>query len=512
MIDNTVIPMMNRFDLLMFMRGVGLEVTNGDKARAESRKVGPFQNLQGDYLTETICNLNLSDQPEMRGLDYIFSDTLHFADDPVELAGQYWDRIAEGGWLILAVPDPEYSPKPGHFGAPPEWKAHPDIDAILKFEGSEEATMFVGQFRRGPFVWELWAIGKNPKYVPRIPRPGEIVVVRLGAFGDHLWSSSLFPALKLKKNPHQGGWSPLIYMTNDKGYEVTLHDPNVEGTVVWTEGQLKPEMMWDFMDWVNVRWPEAVHLNYEAETRLLFPPACVSHKHPDSVRRQLAAGNYVEWLGFIAGVEPGPVLFHASEDERQWAQGLLEPLGPGPIFGIVIHGSSVNKFWPHMPALVVRLMHKIPEARFVIFGEGAGAKDAADHLFTSVGRFVEAGAEDRFLNMVDRTNIREAMSLANECDVVIAPETALLNAVSYNEQVFKVALLSHSTVENLTKGWPNTASFAARGLGCYPCHRIHFDWTWCNKSPDGAWAMCQELISPDAVEGVILAHLGAQEG
>jgi hypothetical protein len=51
--------------------------------------------------------------------------------------------------------------------------------------------------------------------------------------------------------------------------------------------------------------------------------------------------------------------------------------------------------------------------------------------------------------------VRETLALAQQMDLVIGPETGVLNAVCY-EAMPKVAMLSHSSWENLTRHWVNT--------------------------------------------------------
>jgi hypothetical protein len=64
--------------------------------------------------------------------------------------------------------------------------------------------------------------------------------------------------------------------------------------------------------------------------------------------------------------------------------------------------------------------------------------------------------------------------------------------------VRKVVLLTHSTVENLTRDWPNTASLNG-DVPCFPCHRLHYDFGSCTQSPVTKLAACQTAISVSTV-------------
>ena len=101
------------------------------------------------------------------------------------------------------------------------------------------------------------------------------------------------------------------------------------------------------------------------------------------------------------------------------------------------------------------------------------------------------------------------MTFALHADMVIGPETGVLNAVSH-EPMPKVCFLSHSTVENLTRDWNNTKSLWARETHCpgrgqnevAACHQLHYDWSHCKQASgeDGlpmGIAQCQAEITAD---------------
>jgi hypothetical protein len=90
------------------------------------------------------------------------------------------------------------------------------------------------------------------------------------------------------------------------------------------------------------------------------------------------------------------------------------------------------------------------------------------------------------------------MSLAEVCDVMVGPETGMLNAVAHLPMP-KIVLLSHSSVNNLTKHWVNTTSIEPQTTPCFPCHRMVYTWDDCNKDEATGTAACQADISVDQV-------------
>ena len=92
--------------------------------------------------------------------------------------------------------------------------------------------------------------------------------------------------------------------------------------------------------------------------------------------------------------------------------------------------------------------------------------------------------------------------------MVVGPETGVLNAMAM-EDVHKVIYLSHSSRENLTKHWKN-AVVAQPDPGiapCYPCHRLHFDWSRCHQDKASQAAVCAAGISPRLLFDTIFACL-----
>jgi ADP-heptose:LPS heptosyltransferase len=85
--------------------------------------------------------------------------------------------------------------------------------------------------------------------------------------------------------------------------------------------------------------------------------------------------------------------------------------------------------------------------------------------------------------------VRAALAFALLADAVVATESMIANAVAM-EPMLKVILLSHSSNENLTKHWVNTAAIEATSVLCHPCHRIHASLAFCAKDTTTGYAAC----------------------
>jgi hypothetical protein len=120
---------------------------------------------------------------------------------------------------------------------------------------------------------------------------------------------------------------------------------------------------------------------------------------------------------------------------------------------------------------------------------------------------VNKPAESDHIHLIGREwNIRDSLAFAQLADVVIGPESAIANAVSF-EPMLKIVLLSHSTEKNLTRDWPETVTVAVDGLDCYPCHRIHTSMQFCSMDKDTRAAACQASIKPEQIQGIVSEYL-----
>jgi hypothetical protein len=82
-------------------------------------------------------------------------------------------------------------------------------------------------------------------------------------------------------------------------------------------------------------------------------------------------------------------------------------------------------------------------------------------------KILEAGweKEDRVHERCGVWKIRETMAFLDQADLVIGPETGVLNAVACAD-VPKVCFLSHSSVKNLTRDWVNCTSLFSQDTTC----------------------------------------------
>jgi len=337
-------------------------------------------------------------------------------------------------------------------------------------DGQEYSFLLVFQKLAGSEVRNSWLARKPSKTA---------CVVRYGGFGDMLQAANVFPALK-RQGYH------VTVMTTPKGQEIVANDPNVDAWFIQDNDQVPNHELNAFWHVVSRRFDKFVNLCESVEGTLLAMPGRANHGWPHAMRHKHLNQNYLEFTAELAEVPyTSEAAFYPTTEEAARAQSRLLPDGTNIVWALA--GSSCHKFYPGQDAVIARLLLERPNCRIFLVGDEAC-------------RLLEAGweKESRVVCLSGELGIRGTLALALAADTVVGCETGVLNAVAFASNR-KVVLLSHSSRENLTKHWRNTEALSPVGLPCYPCHRLHYTRDFCHEEHETGAAMCQALISPDAV-------------
>src|SRR5262245_561503 len=138
--------------------------------------------------------------------DTIFSSHLleHIADYPSALR-EWWRILKTGGHLILYLPDEDEYPKVGDAHANPDHKWNVNYERVIQAmqalgswdlveyekrdKGIEYSLLFIFKKAAGAAVHRF-------SFRDKVKPEKTLGLVRLGAFGDALWISSLLPHFK----------------------------------------------------------------------------------------------------------------------------------------------------------------------------------------------------------------------------------------------------------------------------------------------------------------------------
>lgn len=313
-------------------------------------------------------------------------------------------------------------------------------------------------------------------------RQGKTVCLsRYGAFGDMIQMSSVLPGLK------QQGYQVCIN-TTPKGMEILRNDPHIDEFFIQEDDQVPNKELDRYWAYLSGKFDKFIMLSESVEGALLAMPGRRAFRWNKEFRHLIMNVNYLEGTHAIAGVpfNPGP-RFYRSSKERKWSKDYRNKLGKKN-FVIMwsIAGSSVHKVYPHMNTVMARLLHLHKNVKFILVG---------DHLSSMVE--YHWTKESRVIRKCGKWSIRESLAMAKECDLIIGPETGVMNAVGF-EPMPKILMLSHSSSDNIGKHWLNTSQLDP-DVGCYPCHQLHFGFDTCRRDEETGTAMCAASIDPEDV-------------
>lgn len=345
--------------------------------------------------------------------------------------------------------------------------------------------------------------------------------MRYGGIGDCLQTSSILAALRLQ------GWH-ITVNTTPKGRHVISADPNVDAWWLQDKDQVPSELLGSYWTRLGERFDKIVNLSESVEGGLLAMPGRIQHMWNDEARRAILNVNYMTRMNDIAGTSGAPnrAAFYPTDDEKAYALARRANLDAGKRAFVILwclSGSSIHKVYPWTDR-ALRLLMQVPKIK-IVFAGGPECEILEHGLAQIMLRAVEVSEEQShtmsrgaLMAMLDTVygdgrirftsgawDIRHTLAFAQVADMVIGPETGVLNAVAM-AKVRKIVMLSHSTANNLTKDWVNTTVLAAdpKRVPCYPCHRLHYTREFCPENVETGAAACASDIDPQLVLEAIL--------
>jgi len=198
----------------------------------------------------------------------------------------------------------------------------------------------------------------------------------------------------------------------------------------------------------------------------------------------------MDWAGYpkLKGQLPE---MHFTPLEEQMAQICRKGLEDRFFILWSLSGSSFHKLYPWAPYVAGELNKNFRKEICIV--------TVGDHLC----RILE-WQNDSTVNRSGHWTIRQSMLMTKYADLVIGPETGILNAAACYDTP-KIVFLSHSSQENLTKYWKKCTSLHSDKAKCYPCHRLMYT-DCCPKGPMKAAAKCMETLDPKMVYEAILVR------
>ena len=332
-----------------------------------------------------------------------------------------------------------------------------------------------------------------------------VCIVRYGGFGDMIQVSSLFPLFK------ERGYRVCVNVT-ERGYDIVKSDPHVDEILLQKTDQVPNDCLNEYWDRVTKCFHHFVQLSESIEGALLVVPArteIIRGKEtfiPGSPKFEWSKErlhdecnvNYMERTHDLAGL-PYKFLpkFYPTKKEKTWAKSTRKKIKTKNVVLWTLAGSSVHKVYPWTDSVIAQVLMKRKDISFVTIGD-------------DLCQVLESGWEEepRVITKSGEWSIRRTLAFLNECDVVIGPETGVLNAASTLD-CHKIVMLSHSSKENLSKHWKNTTTLEPELYDnfCFPCHKMHYGFDTCNRDEETGGAMCAVKTKPENITNAILENL-----
>lgn len=431
--------------------------------------------------------------------DYVFSS--HCLEDfkcTEPILAEWWRVIRPGGHLILYGPDPDYYPRKGTPGANVNHEVDlywQDVWKILKGFGNATKIAATRHNDSNEYSWQL-VVHKDRGLLKRLlpaafrerfggkdgsivfPRAKvtkkEALVIRYGALGDAVWATPVLRRLKIE------GYY-VVYNCTPYSAEVLRNCPWIDEFLLQERDVVPNGELGPYWEMIGQGFERVVNLCESVEKSLLIPQGRPEYHLSHKKRHQLCNVNYQDRTMEVAGYPDAkgelPEL-HFTEMEESLAA-LIREQHQGKFLIIwSLSGSSLHKSYPWTHIVASTIHQKYPDAVLVTVGD-------------EMCRILESWSHPNTLNKSGLWTIRQSMLMTKYADLVIGPETGVLNAAACYKTP-KIVLLSHSSVENLTKYWQNCTSLSA-SVNCQPCHRLIYDGE-CFKSKAQVRAVDGELI------------------
>lgn len=355
---------------------------------------------------------------------------------------------------------------------------------------------------------------------------GWACVVRLGGIGDNLIAASVLRPLK-----NQGYKIEVI--TKEPQSCVFENNPYIDKLTVKSDRELPQD---NPTNWQKYWWSRScefakfVNLSHSVEVLMARFPAETAFWWPPEFRRKVCGHSYLEAAHDVVGVphDFGPLFFPTEaelNDIKSFKQ--RHGLDTKPLIAWVVSGTRVDKIYPFGGLAIARLLAEL-DVNVIMMSSPSSVRpvDAnhAEQIMNHVkltNSSVQGLYEVRHVDGQHDWPIRRMLALSQMCDLVIGPDSGIMWAVAM-EEIPKIVLHSHASVDNITAHWKNTISLHAdqHNVACSPCHLLHDTIDTClemqirsgmKPSTDDIGSACIRDISVKDVVTAAKAALGDQD-
>lgn len=276
-------------------------------------------------------------------------------------------------------------------------------------------------------------------------------VVRFGAIGDLIMITPLIK--ELSKDGYE-----VTVLVQKKNSEILNLNPYIDNLLIQERDAIPNPELGSYEDYWKGQYDKFISLSESIEGSVLKVEGRRDY-YTTKEERDLRHINYWDKTLEIGGYKvekPRGELYFTSKEEK-FAK---EMTGDPSRFYILcpVKGSSWHKTYPILrPSFTAWLKDK-PDV--LVYLTGAGA-DAANYEW-----------EDKQVHsLVNKLAIRDSLVLTKYVDLVVGPETGVMNGASCFSTP-KIMFMSHSHPDSLSKYWENITCLEP-DTPCYPCYQLH---------------------------------------
>lgn len=395
----------------------------------------------------TVCDADLSIFAR-DSFDHVFVGP-RWAELPVRdrILSDLTDKLKIGGHLVIYLLGDEWNDETVQALLPAHWRA--------KDSRRTDDGQYCGIFK---------LIGRGQKKVEsRAPILGKrACIARYGAIGDMVMLSPLIRRL------HEDGYAVTLNVTPYCA-EIARHNPYVANVVVQERDVVPNADLGDYWRfWVD-QYDRYINLSESIEGKLLKVEGRRDFYTTKEWRQQQCGGvNYIDQtmrLGGYPDVVGARTEQHFSKSELRQARFNRDRVGRDRFVVLWgLKGSSHHKQYPLLEPTLKTWLAARPDASVILSGGPADAALQFEH--------------PQVLPTAGRMSLRDAFALTTVVDLVVGPESALINTAACFD-VAKIVFLSHSNEHNLCAYWRNYTALAPEGVSCFPCAQLHYSQNSC---------------------------------
>ena len=278
-----------------------------------------------------------------------------------------------------------------------------------------------------------------------------LLLIRLGAIGDQLITSSLYRLLK------EDGYHVTCYMK--KQYADTLKNCPYIDEFRWHDENIPLRDCPAKFEEISKGYDKVINLSGSLEASLLVAPDDPRFSAPKEARD--TDTNYYDYCLTRAGYagrinHPKPVVW-MDNNERGWVAYQRHHYHDSFVLYWALSGSGPYKTWPFAEDVGKQILQRHKNVTIVT----SGSADC---------KLLEGWGHKRAIHKSGEWSLRSSMLFTYVADCVIGPETGIVHAAAANG-VPKIVLLTHSNHNNLTKYFDNVYPLQSEAV-CSPCHRL----------------------------------------